>query len=288
MSMASPDRAGGPRWPFALRAAVRGPGPLPTRGTAVVTGAAGGLGQAFVRVLAARGLEVVGCDLAGADRVLDVTDPAACRQLARELEPVVWVNNAGLLGAAWVLEHSDEDIQRTVAVNLLGVVHGTRAAAEVMARREGGRVLNVGSLAAFGPTPGLALYAATKHAVRAWSIAAALELARFGVIVRCVCPDAIWTPMLERVVGDEAARAPFSAPRLLEPEEVARFGIELLESPRLVGSLGGGRGRATLAKAGGMFPRMGVLFGSWLERAGAAGQARARRRVQPSATPSGT
>jgi len=114
---------------------------------AVVTGAAGGLGSAFVDVLRARGYEVTGADLAGADAVLDVTDADACRRLAREVQPDVWVNNAGVLEAGTVTELTDAEIERIVQVNLLGVIHGTRAAVEIMSKRGAGRVLNVASLA---------------------------------------------------------------------------------------------------------------------------------------------
>ena len=82
---------------------------------AVVTGGAGGLGTAISKALAARGLEVLAVDVAGTDRLLDVTDAAACRRLAREVEPDVWVNNAGLLGAGEALSAPDELMEQVVA-----------------------------------------------------------------------------------------------------------------------------------------------------------------------------
>ena len=65
----------------------------------------------------------------GVDRSLDVTDAAAARALAAELSPQVWVNNAGVLGTGDALAQDDDEVRRVVDVNLLGVVHGTRAAA---------------------------------------------------------------------------------------------------------------------------------------------------------------
>ncbi|MHB1502839.1 MAG: SDR family NAD(P)-dependent oxidoreductase [Acidimicrobiales bacterium] len=246
--------------------------------TAVVTGAAGGLGSAICEALASRGVEVVAADIAGTETSLDVTDAAACRELARQVEPDVWVNNAGLLGAADLLEQGDEEIARVIAVNLLGVVNGTRAAAAVMASGSGGRILNIGSLASYNATPGLAIYSATKHGVLGYSVAAAVELRRAGVRVSCLCPDGIWTPMLRSVVGDESAAMPFSGRRLLEPDEVARAAIALMESRRLVASLPAGR--AMLAKGSSLFPRLGMVAGPVAARLGAAGQARYRRRLQ--------
>jgi NAD(P)-dependent dehydrogenase (short-subunit alcohol dehydrogenase family) len=247
--------------------------------TAVVTGAAGGLGRSISRALEERGARVVMTDapgVAGADRVLDVTDPAAARALAEEVEPQVWVNNAGVLGTGQVLAQPDEEVRRVVDVNLLGVVYGTRAAASVMATRGGGAILNVGSLSSWNPTPGLAIYAATKHAVRAYSGAAAAELGGTGVHVACLCPDGIWTPMLQGAVDVPTAAMPFSGRRLLGPDEVAEVALRLLEGRRLVASLPAGR--ATLAKLSGLWPALGVATRGMSDWQGRRNQARYRDR----------
>jgi short-subunit dehydrogenase len=247
--------------------------------TAVVTGAAGGLGRAIAAALEARGVQVVTTDAPGVDgvqRTLDVTDPAASLALAEEIAPDIWVNNAGLLGAAEALAQSDDEIRRLVEVNLLGVIYGTRAAATVMARGDGGDVCNIGSLSAWNPTPGLAVYAATKHAVRAYSGAVAAELRGTGVRVSCLCPDGIWTPMLEQAVSNKAAAMPFSGRRLLAPEEVARAAVRLLSGRRLVVSLPAGR--ATMAKISGLWPALGAATAAATERRGRHNQARYRER----------
>ena len=244
--------------------------------TAVVTGAAGGLGRAIGRVLGERGLTVLTTDapgVKGAERALDVTDAAAVRALADEIDFDVWVNNAGVLGAAELLAQDDDEIRRVVDVNLLGVVHGTRAAAAALvAAGCRGVIVNVASLSAWNPTPGLAVYSATKHAVRAYSGAAAAELAGTGVRVRCLCPDGIWTPMLEAAVADPAAAMPFSGRRLLEPDEVAAAALRLIEGDRLVRSMP--FGRATLAKVSGLWPSLGVATRTATRRAGRRGQRR--------------
>jgi len=248
--------------------------------TAVVTGAAGGLGRAISDVLEQRGARVVRTDapgVAGVDRVLDVTDPASARALAAEVVPRLWVNNAGMLGSGSALEQLDEEVRRVVDVNLLGVVYGTRAAASVMETHGGGTVLNIGSLSSWNPTPGLAIYSATKHAVRAYSGAVAVELAPIGVRVVCLCPDGIWTPMLQAAVDMGSAVMPFSGRRLLEPGEVAQAALRLVEGRRLVSSMP--VGRATLAKLSGLWPALGVATRGMTERQGRRGQARYRDRL---------
>lgn len=212
------------------------------RGPAVVTGAGGGLGRAIADALADRGVQVVGVDIAGGDERLDVTDPGACRALAERVRPRIWVNNAGVLGAGHVLEQSDDEIRRVVDVNLLGVIHGTRAAADSMRTRGGGRILNVASLASWVAVPGEAVYAATKHAVRAFTTSAAAELRGTGVSLRILCPDGIWTPMLVDRLADPHAAASFTGRRLLTATEVAEAAVRLLEAERLLASVPRWRG----------------------------------------------
>jgi short-subunit dehydrogenase len=222
-------------------------------GTAVVTGAAGGLGRALVSRLEREGLRVVGADLAGADRVLDVTDAAACRALAEELRPAVWVNNAGVLGAGDAATQPDELVERVVRVNLLGVIHGTRAAVATMRANGGGHVVSIASLASWVPVPGEAVYAATKAGVLSFTLGLRAELDAAGVSdvrLSAVCPDGMLTPMLTDVLDDDALALSFSAPRLVAPETVADRVVELLHRPRLVASVPRWRGAQVRAMAG--------------------------------------
>ena len=221
--------------------------------TAVVTGAAGGLGRVLVERLAREGYAAVGADLQGADRVLDVTDPAACRALADELRPRVWINNAGVLGAGDAATQSDEIVDRVVRVNLLGVVHGTRAAVASMRANGGGHVVQIASLAAWVPVPGEALYAATKAGVLSFTLGLQAELRAQGVRdvdLTAVCPDGMLTPMLTDVLDDDALALSFSAPRLVTPAQVAERVVDVLARPRLVTSVPHWRGAQVRLMAG--------------------------------------
>jgi short-subunit dehydrogenase len=241
--------------------------------TAVITGGAGGLGLAFTAALTALGYRVIPVDLAGTERILDVTDAAACRALAEEVRPTIWINNAGLTGAGDLLDGSDEHVEQLVRVNLLGVIHGTRAAATTMLADGRGRILNVASLAGWAPVPHLAVYTATKHGVRAFSVAAAAELRRTPVSVCCLLPDGIRTPMVD--IDDPKHLMSFTGKRLLEPDEVARAGLALLASHRVLASVPHRRGGTV--RLLGMFPSLAFRLQGTVER-------RARRNQQRAAS----
>lgn len=241
---------------------------------AVVTGAGGGLGGAFCRGLAARGWDVVGVDVRGTARALDVTDPDACRALARDVQPLLWINNAGVLGAGSAADQPDDEIARVVAVNLLGVINGSRAAVEVMRPQRGGRILNVGSLASWLPVPGEAVYCATKHGVRAFSLALAVELEGTGIRISVLCPDGIATPMLRDKQADAGAAMSFTGPRLLDPDAVAARGIAMIERDELIASFPAFRGFMT--KVVGIVPTIGQSILRRLEAQGRRTQAKLR------------
>ena len=222
--------------------------------TAVVTGAARGIGREVAIRLAQRGYDVLVTDVneAGAQEtadaigerawaiaqdVRDVASHRAVAEAAAERGPVeVWVNNAGVLRTEKVWEHSDDDVRMIVEANLLGVIAGSRAAVEAM-RAGGGHLINLGSMSAFGPVPGLAVYGATKHGVVAFSesLQGDLDAAGIPIRVHAVCPDAVDTGMVSERVGDEDAAIIFSAgTKLLDPGEVADRMVALLDSKALV------------------------------------------------------
>ena len=240
-------------------------------GTAVVTGGAGGLGSAFAAALTKAGYDVVPVDLHGTERSLDVTDPDACRALADAVHPTVWVNNAGVTGRGDVLDQSDTDVATIVAVNLLGVINGSRAAARSMLEHGGGTILNVASMAGWAPTPHLAVYSGSKHGVRAFSVAFAAELRDRGVGVRCLLPDGIRTPMVD--VHDPRQLMSFTGRRLLEPEAVAAAGLRLLRSRHLVATVPHRRGIGV--RLFGISPKLSRALQRPVERRARRHQARA-------------
>lgn len=208
-----------------------------------ITGAASGIGRAAVSQLSRAGHEVFAVDLDEAglaeaarvegwptDRVvtrrLDVSDSAAVEaRFAEAVEHLghvdVAMNVAGTLQPAWVAELDAAGIDRQVDVNIKGVMHGTRVAAAHMAARASGHIINVASMAALAPIPGISVYCATKYAVRAFSLCASIELRPKGVAVSVICPDAVDTPMLDLQEDYEEAAITFSNNSVLTAQDVA-------------------------------------------------------------------
>lgn len=217
---------------------------------AVVTGAGRGLGRAIAERLAARGYRLLVTDIDGDaaastatavngwSECQDVRDPDSHRAIARAAtsrgDVKLWVNNAGVLsvGEAWTM--ADADVRRMVEVNVLGVMWGCHAAVPVLA--DGGHIINIASISGLTPTPGLAVYGATKHAVVGYSLSLASELRQSGrrIHVSALCPDAIKGDMTNAVAHDAAAGLLFSAGTLLTLDEVADAALELVDKPKLV------------------------------------------------------
>ncbi len=219
---------------------------------AVVTGAGRGLGREIAERLARRGrshIHIVVTDLdegaasttaraiGGTALAQDVRDPeshqAVAREAARHGRLAIWVNNAGVLavGDTWTLDAPT--VRRMVEVNLLGVIWGCHAAVEAMDR---GTILNIASMSSLAPSPGLAVYGATKHGVLGYSLSLAGELraANREVTVSALCPDAIAGDMTSAVKHDPAASILFSSSKQLTLSEVADAAIKLIDRPRLV------------------------------------------------------
>jgi NAD(P)-dependent dehydrogenase (short-subunit alcohol dehydrogenase family) len=252
---------------------------------AVVTGAGGGLGRAIALELGGRGFLVHVTDIdsdaaartaneigAGArSAALDVRDEDACRALAAEAAARggtldVWVNNAGVLmtGLSW---EQDEATRRTMLeINALGTMNGTVAALEPMLATGQGHVINVVSLAGIVAAPGEVNYSASKHAAMAFTLGTLFDLRRAGiegVELSAVCPDGIWTPMLEDKLDDPDAAGSFSG-HLLTPEQVAREVGKLIERPRPILILP--RWRGLQLRLLDLFPRLTLRLLPWAMR----------------------
>ena len=174
--------------------------------TAIVTGAASGIGRATVERLVAEGATVVAVDVQRPDAggaiavVGDVADAStAQRAVDAALDATgslhVLANVAGILRTARTHEHPLDTWEQVLAVNLTGTFLACRAAIPALLASGGGAIVNVGSTAALAGHPWAAAYSASKGGVLALTKVLAVEYARDGLRANCVCPGSIDTPI---------------------------------------------------------------------------------------------
>jgi 2-dehydro-3-deoxy-L-rhamnonate dehydrogenase (NAD+) len=220
--------------------------------TAIVTGAATGIGEAIARRLAKAGATVAVADLdaAGAEKIacemgapafalpVDITSAesvnAAVEQvIARTGRLDVLVNNAGIAGkAAPLWEQSLEDWHKIIAVNMDGVFNFCRAVLPAMRGAKYGRIVNVASIAGKEGNPNMTGYSATKAAVIGFTKSLGKEVATEGICVNAVAPAVIRTRILEQLTPAQIAYMTERIPmrRTGMPEEIAAV-VHFLASP---------------------------------------------------------
>jgi NAD(P)-dependent dehydrogenase (short-subunit alcohol dehydrogenase family) len=200
--------------------------------TALVTGAAGGIGRAIVERLEREGTEVRELDLVTG---FDVSDPTAWQSVDRvELACL----NAGITTSTpSISELSGEEYRRVVAVNVHGVVYGVRRLAREM--EEGDAIVVTASLAGLTGVENDPIYALTKHAVVGFVRSVAPQLAGRGIRINAVCPGFADTPM---VAGELRASLESAGFPLLRAEDVAEAVVLAAQS--------GGTGEAWVVQPG--------------------------------------
>jgi 3-oxoacyl-[acyl-carrier protein] reductase len=222
------------------------PPPLGGR-TAIVTGGSRGIGAAIAALLAEHGAAVVvsGRDAdrlqhavqeleqAGAAVLGVVGDVARREDVDRLVETAkerfgrvdILVNNAGITRDGLLIRMKDEDWDRVMDTNLRGAFLMSRAAAKVMVRQRGGRIINIASAAGTMGNPGQANYSAAKAGLIGLTKATARELAHWGILVNAVAPGLIETDMTAGIPAEarEALLAQVPLKRVGSAREVAEM-----------------------------------------------------------------
>lgn len=223
--------------------------------TAVITGASSGIGRETALKFASRGAAVVLAarnkkaleDVAeqiqkqgGRAHVVatDVSEWKDVRRLAQEAvnwfgRIDTWVNNAAVSEYATVEQMTVEEIERIVRVNLMGQIHGMKAALEPMKKQGGGTIINVASVLAERSVPYQAAYCATKHGIKGFTEALRLELEheKSNIHVTLILPASINTPLFEHARSKIGA-LPKPIPPIYQPEVVANAIVFAAERPR--------------------------------------------------------
>jgi uncharacterized protein len=240
----------------------------------LVTGATGGLGAAIASAFAARGAEVIvtgrrakplealAQELGAESVVADLTDRADVDRLidaVRELD--VLVSNAALPGGGKVETFSSEEIDRVLDVNLRAPVLLSRHFTPMMVKRGRGHVVFISSLAAAFPTPGLAMYNATKSALVSYGLSLRGELAPAGIGVSIVYPG----PIRDAGMWADTGLAPPVGIRPRSPDEVGAGVVRAVERNRaevvvapLALRVGAVFGRSAPAAVARLAPRLGA------------------------------
>lgn len=247
----------------------------------IITGAASGIGFALAQQLLAQKELVCACDIdahsleklqQGSNpeylllqkldvRSTDEWNTVISSTLKKWNRIDVLCNVAGVLRENWVSDITEADVNFHFDINVKGTIFGMQAVLPTLIRQQQGHIINIASLAALSPVPGLSLYSASKFAVRGFSLAAAMELAEHGINVTTICPDAVQTPMLDQQKDKEQAALTFSGSRALTTQEVVDAILEALKDKPLEVILPLMRG--VVAKVANTFP---ALAASQLKR----------------------
>lgn len=218
--------------------------------TAVVTGAASGIGLATARLLHKRGARVIGLDLNQGELSgfatwihCDVSSLESVTKAFAEIEKSshqvdILINNAAIGSTGTVENESEENWQKVFNINVFGVARVSKLAIPLLRKSQSPAIVNTCSIAAVAGIPNRAIYAASKGAIRTLTFSMACDLLKDRIRVNCVNPGTADTPWVQRLLGQaedpvaERARLEARQPwgRLVSPEEVASS-IVYLASP---------------------------------------------------------
>jgi 3-hydroxybutyrate dehydrogenase len=220
--------------------------------TAIVTGAASGIGKAIAEALANEGHQVVVADMneeqgtavasaiGGHFVAADLSQRADCRRLAdaaieRYGQVDILVNNAGFQYINPVQDFDEDTWEKMIAVMLTAPFLLTKYVWPGMQERNWGRVVHIGSVHSLRASPYKAGYISAKHGMLGLARTTALEGAQHDITVNTICPAYVRTPLVEKQIADQARTRgiseeeviekvmlePTAIKRLIEPEEVA-------------------------------------------------------------------
>ncbi|KAF5343924.1 hypothetical protein D9758_012122 [Tetrapyrgos nigripes] len=226
--------------------------------TAIITGAAQGMGEAMAKLFAKAGANVVVSDVKeeqgkkvaeeikedGGKAIFIACDVTKTEQIKALVDAAVQeygkldiaVNNAAFAPDVVPVNELDEDyFDRLISVNYKGVAYGMKwASKQMMKQGNGGAIVNMASVSGIRPQPGSPAYTSAKHAVIGLTKSGAMDLAKYGIRVNAICPGAIDTPFLQGNMEQLGLTEQEFAPRISllkrfgKPEEIAQAALWLV------------------------------------------------------------
>lgn len=219
----------------------------------VVTGGCNGIGKATAELLFERGANVViadievnkqseikNCGLAGSQQLFKIHLDAAYveswnnlyESVLKEFGKIdVLINCAGILSPGNITDTTIKEIERQIAINLLGPIYGTKVFMQYFNRVKKGHVINISSLAGITPIPGESIYSASKFGLRGFSLSLSYEMRNTNVKVTVVCPDSVLTDLIIYEAKHNGSNLSFSG-KLLKAEYVAGIIYKTILHPK--------------------------------------------------------
>jgi 3-oxoacyl-[acyl-carrier protein] reductase len=255
--------------------------------TVFITGSANGIGKHLSDVFYNQGHNVVATDFL-IDKLSEQTkgwNPDTC--LIEKLNVIdtenwqnvvqkaiqkfgkidILLNVAGVITPGFVSDFTLKDIDYHIDINVKGVMYGTKIVADEMLKQGTGHIINFASLAGVAPIHGIALYSASKYAVRGFSLAITPELKAKGVHISVICPDLVDTNMLSLQLDYKAAALTFSGNKVLTVNDIEKaVSYNALKKKQVEILVPFSRGLT--AKLGNLFPAVGFWLTETLVKKG--------------------
>jgi len=215
--------------------------------TALVTGAASGIGAACAEALASAGARVlvadrdadgaerVAAEVGGDSLIIDLADLDALADRAFDAD--ILVNNAGIQTVAPIVDFDPADFRRMLDIMVTAPFLLTKAVLPGMYRRGWGRVVNISSVHGIRASPYKSAYVSAKHALEGLSKVTALEGAAHGVTSNCLNPAYVRTPLVEKQIADQARVHGIAESEVIEKVMLVESAIKRLLEPSEVADL---------------------------------------------------